>query len=303
MGIRKLLSLLGVLASLTLGHVSAQEYDWIVTMGENGLPSEVFYRDAEITLTMKPHEFRPIEGGGLEVVYLTIEVLVDEELHSETGTSTEVGITIFGQGMVGQNLELVDPKRLIITGVRLPSLPGNHRQDFLNCSELTVTHWTRPARTQNRRQSSKILWEKQTHVDKMELAATIDAWSDLSPEFVPEGERLKSQSAMVMLEAEDLSAEDAAMDGTWYRPAGCKKVLNARRIANNASLDRLDKKDVEKEITFDQEALLLLINQRLMLCRFEPECEKKFLTETAGCESQNHGRYTESCIRSIEIQR
>ena len=296
----KLLRLLGALASLTLGHVSAQEYEWDVTMGANGLPSEVLYRDAEITIIMKPQEFQATEGGGLEVVYFTIEVLVDEEFHPETGTSPEVGITIFGQDLDGQDLELVDPSRLIITGVRLPGLP-NQRQVFLPCSELTVTHWTRPIRTQYRRQASKILWTKQTHVDKMEIAAVIDAWSDLSPVFVPEGERLKSRTAMVILEAEDLSAADAAMDGTWYKPAGCKRILNARRIANGAYLDRLEKKDAEKEITFDQEALLLLTNQRLMLCRFDSECEKKFLAEAAGCESGNNGRYVESCIRAIEV--
>ena len=137
----------------------------------------------------------------------------------------------------------------------------------------------------------------------MEIAAVIDAWSDLSPVFVPEGAKLKSRAAMVMLEAEDLSVADAAMDGTWYKPAGCKRVLNARRIAINAELDSLDKEDAEKEVTYNQENLLLLTNQRLMQCKFDSECEKKFLSEAAQCEDRNHGRYMESCIRGIEIPR
>jgi len=85
----------------------------------------------------------------------------------------------------------------------------------------------------------------------------------------------------------------------------------ARKKAEE-SLERARKKEEEKqqmrddsqrqqETAAQREDILLLTNQRLLQCAFDPVCEKKILAGVDQCEKTEQGNYVESCIRAIKV--
>jgi hypothetical protein len=89
--IRKLLNLLSALAlaSLTLGHASAEDYELDVTMGEDGLPSEFFYADEHMSvrITVDDPVIDPADGPWYDNT-ATVEVIVDEAFDPQILSST-----------------------------------------------------------------------------------------------------------------------------------------------------------------------------------------------------------------------
>ena len=66
--------------------------------------------------------------------------------------------------------------------------------------------------------------------------------------------------------------------------------------------DELDRIDGLKEEASTMGDILLLTNQKLILCELDSHCEKQIHKEVASCKENNKGKYIEACIRAISAK-
>jgi hypothetical protein len=296
------------MALLSPSHVSAEEYEWDVTIGEHGIPSEIFYSDERMPISLKPQDFLPRQGGGWKVDLITIEAIVDENFHPDTATSLGINTSVLGMSFFGgesrtsgmkPQFKLVSPNHIVITDAPV------------RCSELALRQW---GPNEYRRKPPFL---KEAPVDRMEFARVIDMWREPPPQFAKKGShRAKGLNQgnftgeLEIISPDDLTPEQLAKDGVWYRDAGCSNALERSRVreaeraaAAKWEAERLAENERLEDRTMEEEDILLLTNQRLLKCAFDPVCEKKLLAGVDQCKKTEQGNFVESCIRAIEISK
>lgn len=312
MKIRKLLILLGALAlaSLTLGHVSAKEYEWDVTMGDKGLPVEIFYADEHMWISIKPQEFLARSGGGWKVDFITIEAIVDENFHSDTATPMGSATHVVGTSVLGDTfsqppamhkgdsveLKLANPNHLVI------------KDAPVNCGSLTLRQTLKPLGSYGR---GEVFLTKEALVDDMDVLKVIDMWREAPPRLA------KKRSHIANLIKQDnydgqyeaVSPDEAGKPPwgkVWYRDkTSCAEKLGKQRKERAETLKRemehLANIELLKETTAQDEVILLVTNQKLLKCAFDPACEKKVYAGADLCKEKYKRTYVESCIRAIDV--
>lgn len=270
MSVRKLLNLLGAWALLTVSHVSAQDYELDVTMGEHGIPTEIFYADEHMSFRLTPDIQRICVDKKKERVTkkctdkteerwvattATVELIVDEEFHPGTGLSNQVRVQLFGQGFPTgttwgprvEHINLKTPHHLIVTEFPLWSGTCN----------LAIRHFT-----QIPGEGTWNLWRMWAVGDELELAKAFD--------LLPKN-------------------------------GGCVAKVNYARKKEEERQAREDRYASVKEANAHNEDILLLTNQRLLQCAFDPVCEGKINAGVDRCKKTVQGNYVESCIRDINV--
>ncbi|MDG2442846.1 MAG: hypothetical protein P8M13_06305 [Luminiphilus sp.] len=308
---RSLIAIAVLLASVSL---SAEEYEWDVTIGEHGIPSEIFYSDERMSISLKPQAFLPRQGGGWKVDLITIEAIVDENLHPDTVTAPGVATSVAGISSRASYSE----SRSLGVKPQFTLVSSNHvvvTDAPVRCRGLTLRQWG----PKDSFRTPSLL--KEALVDGMEVMKVIDMWREPPPQFAKTGSyKAKGLSMgnfagrLEIISPNDLTTKQLAKDGVWYRDGSCSKALERSRIEAQkkaklaeqeakARQDLLDSADRAKEKAMDDGDVLLLTNQRLLRCAFDPVCEKKLLAGVDECKKSNQGNFVESCVRAIEISR
>lgn len=297
-------------------HVYAEEYEWDVTIGEHGIPSEIFYSDERMSISLKPQAFLPRQGGGWKVDLITIEAIVDENLHPDTATAPGVATSVAGVSSRAYSSE----SRSLGVRPQFTLVSSNHvvvTDAPVLCSELALRQWGWGSKDSFRTPSLL----KEALVDGREVMKVIDMWRESPPQFAKTGSyKAKGLSMgnfagrLEIISPNDLTTKQLAKDGVWYRDGSCSKALERSRIkereraearaeAARWEAERLAENERLEERTMQKEDILLLTNQRLLTCAFDPVCEKKLLAGVDQCKKTEQGNYVESCIRTIEISR
>lgn len=285
-------------------HVSAEEYEWDVTIGEHGIPSEIFYSDERMSISLTPQAFLQRQGGGWKVDLFTIEAIVDEPFHPSTATGGILTSVLGGIYSPSKSqFKLVSPNHIVITDASV------------GCSELALRQWRLFTDPQ------KPVFLREALVDRMEFARAIDMWREPPAQFAKEGSHRaealnkgRFDGELEIISPDDLTPKQLAKDGVWYRNGSCSKALERSRIRAREraeaaereakwEAERLAENEQLEDRVMEEEDILLLTNQRLLKCAFDPVCEKKLLAGVDQCKKTEQGNFVESCIRAIEISK
>jgi hypothetical protein len=243
---------------------SAQDYELDVTMGDDGMPSEFYYADERMSfrVTVDVPSIKPWYDNTA-----TVDVIIDEAFHPEILSSKS-----FGYWVLGKRIPL-DPNQALIHGPKQVELKtpyhlilrGLTLQGIRPCELKIVQMPGRghpyPLESALRKPGSP-LWSIEPIADDMEIAKAFDLL---------------------------------------LRGNGCVQLLERARGKAEEKQMMLDDSQRRKEMNAQEEDILLLTNQRLLQCAFDPVCEKKVLAGVDQCEKTEQRNYVESCIRAIKI--
>ena len=95
---------------------------------------------------------------------------------------------------------------------------------------------------------------------------------------------------------------DQWIDRYWPCRRSAYEFLARERKKAKEEQDELDRIDKLKEEASTMGDILLLTNQKLMLCEFDSHCENRMHKEMASCKDNNKGKYIEACIRAISAK-
>ena len=275
---KRFAQLIGLLLSIINPSLaSAQDYELNVTMGDDGMPSEFFYADKRMSVRMTVDKLFMKRGSTTSWGdnTATVEVIVDEAFDPQILSSKSFKYYVLGvmipldrsqaRAYGVKQVELKTPYHLIIRGLKLLGVTSQHwgrRTCDLKIAQMRRN--SRPYFIEGRVTQAQPtpIWSIDPIADDMEIA----------------------------------KAFDLLLQGDW-----CVQALERAREKAQEKQATRDAIERQKETTAQEEDILVLTNQRLLQCAFDPACEKKLLAGVDRCKKTVEGNYVESCIRAIKI--
>ena len=236
-------------------------------MGDDGMPSEFFYADKRMSVRMTVD--KPFIKRGSTTSWVdntaTVDVIIDEAFDPQILSSKS-----FSYWVLGIRIPL-DPNQAYIHGIKQVELKtpyhliirGLKLRGIRWCELKIVQASYRPDFRESALRKPDIpLWSIEPTADDIEIAKALDLL---------------------------------------LRGGGCVKRRERARAKAQEKQMMLDDSQRRKEVNAQEEDILLLTNQRLLQCAFDPACEKKLLAGVDRCKKTVEGNYLESCIRAIKI--
>jgi len=277
------------------GSIASDVRDnWDITKWEDGIPKTAVYSDSNMRIKLTAQENLPREGGGWKVEFVTAEIYSSKNLlgRTENRLTRKGDLNILGLGvrLWSENVRQINSQNLAVKNIPVLSLWCGTPAFTQFSTSMGAIHLSFPIQ----------------EIESMEYHKLLDRWRDSSPVL----RKSKSQpipSAASRMDESDLDAlseEQRSQEGEWYQPESCtqafEKYLERGRQKEAERQAQLDYSSSLIEEAHSQGDVMLVTNQKLLECKFEPQCETQVLEEVDVCKKTKEGKYIESCIRAIE---